>query len=370
MQGIKLDTNIKHKLLLYLKSKNFNKILILVGNKSKNIKVIKNYLHIIKKKFQTDIYIKKSSNPDYEEAFAVSREIKCNNIEAIIAIGGGGIIDTAKLISAFQPYSKIETKDLILGKKIILKKLLPVIAVPTTAGTGSEVTHFAVVYYKNIKYSLASKKLIPKAYFLDAKFIYTMPLYLSASTGFDALSQAIESAWSISSTPKSRKYSYEAINIINKHFINSLDNNKKFSKNQMMIASHLSGKAINITKTTAPHALSYKLASIAGISHGHSVAITLGHFFEINYNSKKLSTGMTNTKLNRIMNEIFKNFGVNNAISARKKWFHLMKKCKLKSNIKKIKIKKNRELIISSVNIERLRNHPIIISKSEFNKLF
>ena len=90
-----------------------------------------------------------------------------------------------------------------------------------------------------------------------------------------------------------------------------------------MIAANLSGQAINLTKTTAPHALSYKISSLTNISHGHAVAITLGHFFEINQFSKKVNGNYTVKKLSKIMNEIYTLLGVKNAIEAKNKWISI-----------------------------------------------
>jgi len=367
-----VQKQVKSRLFSYLKRKGYKKILLVIGNKSKKQKKIKNYISLLNNLFTIEVYFKKAVNPEFDEAFLASRKISKFKNDAIIAIGGGSVIDTAKLIAAFEKYSKKDAKNIAIGKKLIDKKIAPIIALPTTLGTGSEVTHFSVVYVKKKKYSLASSKLKPLYYYLDPELTYSLSPYTIASSGFDALSQAIESAWSIKSNYISRKYSYKAIKIITKNIKKTLDSRDKYIRKKMLEAANLAGKAINITKTTAPHALSYEIATMSNIAHGHSVALTLGYFFEINYFSNSTSLGLTKNKLKKRMNEIFRCLGVNNAAHAKNEWYKLMKECKLETDINKLKLNstKNINRIVSSVNTERLKNHPVILTKDDYKKIF
>jgi alcohol dehydrogenase class IV len=347
-------------------------ILLIVGNSSRKELLIKNFIDEIKHKYKIEKIIKRSINPQFEESYEASKLIQKYKCDVIIAIGGGSIIDTAKLISAFQPYNKLESKKILLGDKFIDKKLTPIIAIPTTAGTGSESTHFAVAYHNNKKFSVSSKRLLPEAYFIDSELTNSMSMYLSASTGFDALTQAIESAWSINSNVKSLNYSHKAIKLIINNIKKSVVEKNVISRNKMCKAANLSGKAINITKTTAPHAMSYSLASKLKISHGHSVAIILGHFFEINCESNNISKKINQKILNRNMKNIFLSLGVKSALAAKKKWFKLMDECNLETSFVELKLTKEKDVnrIISSINIERLENHPVILDKKAFLQIF
>ena len=134
------------------------------------------------------------------------------------------------------------------------------------------------------------------------------------------------------------------------------------SLKKMAEAACYSGKAINITKMTTPRTLSYSVASELDIAHGHSVAIILGYFFEINYYSTNFSSGMRQKKLSKIMNKIFILMKVKSPQEAKREWFLKMKKCGFESNIfKYIRLTKRKtNKIISSVNIERLLNDPIV----------
>ena len=127
------------------------------------------------------------------------------------AVGGGSVIDTAKMIKIFSA-NKGNPESYIRGEKEIEKSGPPMVAVPTTSGTGSESTHFAVVYIGKTKYSLAHKEhVLPEYAIVDPKFTYCLPKRITAETGIDALGQAIESYWAVGSTDESKGYAREAI---------------------------------------------------------------------------------------------------------------------------------------------------------------
>ncbi|MCL1849272.1 MAG: phosphonoacetaldehyde reductase [Clostridiales bacterium] len=196
------------------------------------------------------------SNPLYEDVEAGVEVLQANQCDFIVAIGGGSSIDTAK------------------GIKYYSHTGAPVMAVPTTSGTGSEATHFAVLYKDGEKYSLADARLLPEYVVLLPEVLRTLPLYQKKCTMLDALCQAIESWWSRKATAQSIAYSSQAIHLILDHMDSYLQNEPKGNV-QMLMASHLAGKAINITTTTAPHAMSYKMSSLLGLPHGHAVALCL-----------------------------------------------------------------------------------------------
>jgi len=197
-----------------------------------------------------------TSNPLYEDARAGARFLRKNKCDFIVAIGGGSSIDTAKGI---KYYNHVD---------------LPIMAIPTTSGTGSEATHFAVIYKDGEKQSIADKRLLPDYVVLQPDTLKTLPLYQKKCTMMDALCQAIESWWSKRATSESIKYSRKAIKLILGSMDSYLANEHEGNKN-MLTASNLAGKAINITTTTAPHAMSYKLTSLYGLPHGHAAALCL-----------------------------------------------------------------------------------------------
>lgn len=220
-------------------------------------------------------------NPKIEDAErGVALAIEAG-VDLILGIGGGSVMDMAKLIKAF--YSAPEkSKELAKGELPMTDPGIPMILVPTTAGSGSEATHFAVVYIGLDKYSLASPYLIPNDVILDGSLIASATPYQMACNGLDALAQAIESAWAAGSTEESRKYSFRAVSLCLEYLQDVLASRTTDSALQgMMEASNLAGKAINISKTTAAHAWSYAITSHYNVPHGHAVWLTLPSIFEL-----------------------------------------------------------------------------------------
>jgi len=201
--------------------------------------------------------------------------------DLVIAIGGGSVIDVAKAVNSLAA-NPGDSADYIKGKRIISQPGKPLIAVPTTSGSGSEATHFAVVYIGKTKHSLAHTSILPTIALVDPRLTFNLPSKQTVASGLDALSQAIEAYWSVNSTPLSKRYSARAIKLAMKNLKTATTRSTKTPRVAMSQAAHLAGKAINIAKTTACHAISYPLTSFFGIPHGHAVALTLSSLLRFN----------------------------------------------------------------------------------------
>lgn len=210
-------------------------------------------------------------NPVYEDVCKGVDLFRSSGCDAILAVGGGSAIDVAKCIKLFcrmDPAVSYLTQT-FRDTGILLA------AIPTTAGTGSESTYHAVIYYRGEKQSVSHPSLVPDYACLVSSVLKDLPLYQKKCTMLDALCQAIESWWSVSSTDESIGYSRRAISLIMDHWQPYLLENSGEAARQILLAANLAGRAINITATTAAHAMSYKLTSLYGIPHGHAVAICL-----------------------------------------------------------------------------------------------
>lgn len=195
-------------------------------------------------------------NPTLE--YADSIKIPKNCIE-IVSQGGGATIDCAKW----------------LARKYGLKHT----AIPTTAGTGSEVTKYCVLTVDGKKTTFEDEKFIPESYVLDPRLVKSLPKLETISSGLDALSQAMESFWSKNATDESRSYSTIAINLIPKNLVESVKNpNNEVARMNMLVAANMAGRAINITKTNVCHAASYSLTDIYDIPHGIACGLSLAYF--------------------------------------------------------------------------------------------
>lgn len=210
-------------------------------------------------------------NPKYGEIeLGVARFCEYN-CDSIIAIGGGSAIDVAKCIKLYCKMPKGE----LYFKQNYADTRIPLIAIPTTAGTGSESTPFSVMYYGGEKQSVHHESILPEYALLDPEALKTLPIYQKKCTVMDALCQAIESWWSIHSTIESREYAERAIKKISANLYEYVELNTERARAEIMSASNLAGRAIAVTATTAPHAMSYKLTTVYGLPHGHSVALCL-----------------------------------------------------------------------------------------------
>jgi len=309
------------------------------------------------------------TNPRIEDVYRGVDLVKSFSPDLIVAIGGGSVIDMAKLINAL---SVNKLRD-FLGNKKSINKGKTVIAIPTTTGTGSESTHFAVVYIDGKKHSIAHRSLLPDYAIVDPSLTYKSPGVLVASSGLDALSQAIESYWSLQSTSQSKGYAKKAISIILPNIVKATCEGSAASIEMMAIGAHLSGKAINISKTTAPHAISYSVSSALGIPHGHSVAVTLGYFFSINYpdDQKHVTDSRGADYLRSTMEELYKLLGCKNANLCHEFWNGLINDLGLEYDFYKLGFRENLlQWIINSINVERMRNNPIQVSKLDLKNIF
>ena len=166
------------------------------------------------------------------------------------------------------------------------KKYTELAVIPTTAGSGAEVTSNAVIYVNGIKHSFESELLIPDNFFLIPEFLISAPHKIKASAGFDAIAQALESLVSRKSNDHSVDYALKSLRVSINSYIPFLNDPNLKNAAEMSIAANLAGKAISISKTTAPHAALHILLHLClNISHGHAVGLFFEKFFKFNYDN-------------------------------------------------------------------------------------
>tara|TARA_Y100000991_G_C21974725_1_gene351545 strand:+ start:4432 stop:5535 length:1104 start_codon:yes stop_codon:yes gene_type:complete len=349
------------KLSEILNHSGFKRVFVVCGKRSFSpiSLLIKDQL----KDFSTTYFNNFNGNPTISEVKDGINSFNSFNPDIIIAIGGGSIIDMAKLIKCLSGEKNI-IED-ILKKNLTIKKEseIPFLVMPTTAGSGSEATHFSVIYHEKSKYSLSSAYMLPDYVILDVELVKTMPDKIAYCSLFDALSQAVESYWSKFSNKISQKYSTMSIEII-LAFFDSYITNKNFQNFSKMIeASNLSGRAINITKTTAPHALSYALTSYFGVPHGNAVAILLPATLQVSF--QKLGD-KDKIKFKKLF-ALFKSSDLDDFCRI---WLDLMRKCKLPTRGRDFGITNSDINFISKkVNLERLKGHPNKLEESDLKEI-
>jgi len=221
-------------------------------------------------------------NPKIEDVERGVAKCRAADPDLVVALGGGTAIDLAKMIASMSRHAE-SPRDIAVNAVPLSQGTLPLVAVPTTAGTGSEATHFAVVYVDGQKYSVADPCLLPCVAVVDPELTNSVPPRMTAATGLDAFCQAIESIWAVGATDESVAYATSAATLAFEHLAAATNTPTPESRHAMSLASHLAGKAINISKTTLPHAISYAITADYGIPHGAAVATTLSSVLAYNF---------------------------------------------------------------------------------------
>lgn len=349
--------------LEYILNKNSpNKILLVTGKKSFKSSGAAQIVNLLLCKIPTERFCEFSVNPSVNDVNSGIALLKKNKADLILAIGGGSVIDMAKLISIL-PYQKQSTISTIKSNKIT-EKGIPLVAIPTTSGSGSEMTHFAVVYIEGVKYSLAHSQILPDYAIVDPSLTFSMPVKQKAISGMDALCQAIESYWALSATNESRNYAEKAIKIILRNLEPSVCDNDRDAITQMAYGSNLSGRAINISKTTAAHAISYALTSFHGIPHGHAVSMLIPALIMENDNALRSSGNTT------IMEQLYQFFDTSDADACVDRFIKLRQNIGLNGLESLTFSDKDITKILANVNMERLSNNPAAISPDKVKQIF
>ena len=338
----------------------FKKIFVLCGKKSFVTSGAKIFFDKLLNKKNIRLFYKNSELPILEELIEIIKEIKNFKPDLIIAVGGGAVIDYAKIANVVD--IRDDLKELIVNYSYPFRsKYTKLVVIPTTAGSGAEVTSNAVIYVDGIKHSFESELLIPDNFFLIPDFLISAPNKVKASAGFDAIAQALESLVSKKSNDLSLDYASKSLKISVNSYISFLNNPNLKNAAEMSIASNLAGRAISISKTTAPHAVSYPFTSLFNISHGHAVGLFFENFFKFNFDN--LDKSETSFDLKKRFNLIFDLFDVKNINDFNIKIGLIKKKAKLEDdlNLLNINIEKNSEEIINGINLLRLGNNPVKI---------
>lgn len=343
------------------------RIMLVCGNSIDKLK-INDYLMRIKQRFGVEIvrFSDFMPNPDYMSVVKGVELFRKHNCDSIIAIGGGSAIDVAKCIKLFSTMDGNGNNGEFLSRNIT-KNHIPFCVMPTTSGTGSEATHFAVIYYEGVKQSVAHISALPEVIVFDSSALKTLPLYQKKSTMLDALCHAIESYWCVNSTNESKEYSLKAISLIVNNLNGYLDNCDGANSN-MLEAAFLAGKAINITKTTAGHAMCYKITSLFNCAHGHAAALCDRILFKwMAENTQKCSDKRGIEYLQKTLDELGIALGGADALSGAKRFCELFDSLNL--SIPTATLEQIEELK-SSVNTERLSNHPIALDSESLGELY
>jgi alcohol dehydrogenase class IV len=288
--------------------------------------------------------------------------------DLVLGVGGGSAMDMAKLLCAYVDLSGSDTPATVAAS-IRSGAVAPsgprLVLAPTTSGTGSEATHFAVVYIGAEKFSVGAPRLRPDVAILDPALSLSGSRYQRATSGIDAVAQAIESLWAVAATDTSRRWAERALDLLLPAIEPFVRKPTEECARAMAIGSHLAGRAIDISRTTAAHAMSYAITKRYGVSHGHAVALTLGHFIEAHAaagtSGAGLRHGVDPQRHRRAMAEVLTRLGAADGAGARARFTALVHRLGLTPWLSQVAANRSADIgaLVTAVNVERLGNNPV-----------
>ena len=307
------------------------------------------------------------ANPGISDVERGIEQFRNGAFDLVIGVGGGSALDVAKAVNVLAANEK-KVEDYLFKRAVLQHKSAKLVAIPTTAGSGSEVTRYAALYVGSTKHSFDNELFIPDYAIVDPVLTYTVPPRIAASCGMDALAQAIESYWNVRATPASQKIAAEAIVLAWRNLRAAVHGSDKNARDAISRASYLAGKAIDMTRTTACHAVSYPITMLFGVPHGHAVALTLGKMFE--YNSETTNNDISDKRgaeyVARTMQELSKLLGAKSAADTRASIDALMDDIGLERRLSLLGFSGNADIervIENGFNPDRVRNNPRFLTK-------
>jgi phosphonate metabolism-associated iron-containing alcohol dehydrogenase len=266
-------------------------------------------------------------NPAFSDVALAQKNLLNEEVECVVSIGAGSVIDTGKLFSILPSLKEHSLGDLLKNPHLLdCYRVLPHFAVPTTSGSGSEVTPFATVWgiEEGLKYSLDHKNLYPKYAILDPTLIISNSRIQTLYSGLDSISHALESLWNINRTPESESYAIKSLQHALNAFLKVLDDLGDLSlRKEMQLVSLYAGMAISRTRTAVAHAISYPLTMRYNVPHGLASGFSLVTLIKIykeaegaNLKNQDIIEGINQMLLSLQLNiEILKYLEFNEAIT-------------------------------------------------------
>ncbi|MDD8049099.1 MAG: iron-containing alcohol dehydrogenase family protein [Thomasclavelia sp.] len=308
------------------------------------------------------LYYDVSPNPDTSEVDACSQLIRNNDLKFIVALGGGSVIDCAKVASTLALTNDSVTKYHGTGKELPSLHL-PLIAIPTTAGTGSEVTCAAVLTNRELmkKAPINSDNFYPLYAIIDPELTYNIPKQITANTGMDVLCHALEGFWSKGHQPICDIFALKACKLVFDNLLEVYHNpDNKEARSNMCEASLLAGMAFSIPKTTSSHACSFPLTNIYGIPHGEACALTIDYFALINKDAK-----------DKRLVSFVKELGFKDVEEMAIKIKEMKKEMKMRIDLKDLNISKDQlSDLISLSRHPNLYNNPVEITDTMLKDMY
>ena len=367
--------NLKEELKSFFQEHSFQRIFLVAGSSFSKLPIGKELQELFSELGIAFYHFSDfRANPRLEEVEEGIQAFSAFRGDSILAVGGGSALDTAKCIKLFTGLSKEKPYP----EQEFQENGIPLLVHPTTAGTGSESTPFAVIYQDGEKCSVEHESIYPKYRIEDSRSLRSLSLYQKKATLLDALSHAMEAIWSKYSNEDSRAYGQKAISLILMNYKAYLSlENEKDAKNlggavalegpseqvleDVAEAANLAGKAIAVTKTTAGHALSYKLRSIYQLPHGLATAMVNRALYPFMCREKSRMTDPENLLF------LAKCFSAETEEEGAKRYLEILEDLEILPNLS---VKEGDLENFAAVNPERLSNHPIALREEDIGLLY
>ena len=368
--------NLKEELKSFFQEHSFRRIFLVAGSSFSKLPIGEELQELFSELYIAFYHFSDfRANPRLEEVEEGIQAFSAFRGDSILAVGGGSALDTAKCIKLFTGLSKEKPYP----EQEFQENGIPLLVHPTTAGTGSESTPFAVIYQDGEKCSVEHESIYPKYRIEDSRSLRSLSLYQKKATLLDALSHAMEAIWSKYSNEDSRAYGQKAISLILMNYKAYLSlENEKDAKNlggavalegpseqvleDVAEAANLAGKAIAVTKTTAGHALSYKLGSIYQLPHGLATAMVNRALYPFMCREKSRMTDPENLLF------LAKCFSAETEEEGAKRYLEILEDLEILPNLS---VKEgDLENLVAAVNPERLSNHPIALREEDIGLLY
>lgn len=283
-----MKKGIRHETGEYLAKEDYKRILIITDQGIRNAGILDDITASLESNgLVFEVFDDVKPNPRNEDCDYAAEKFKDQNMDAILAVGGGSVMDTAKALSILLTHGgKIVDYE---GAFTVKNETLPVICIPTTAGTGSEVTFFSVITDTKRKYKLSilDHKLGPKLALLDTELTASLPGDIAASTGMDALTHAIEAYTCRLASPITDGLALHAIKLISSNIVSAVHERDEKARENMLIGSLIAGIAFGNSDIGSVHCISEAIGGLYDTPHGVANSIFLPYVFKHNISSNQ-----------------------------------------------------------------------------------
>ncbi|MBD1382639.1 iron-containing alcohol dehydrogenase [Metabacillus arenae] len=323
------------------------------------------------KGIHVDVNIQIQPEPTLENIEEVFSEVSKNSYDIVVGLGGGSILDSTKILSVLMTNDcSIES---ILGTDLVQHPGIPTVLIPTTSGTGAEVTPNAIVTLpdKELKIGVVSKHLYPKLVIMDPVLTVSLPKEITAATGMDAFTHSLESFISNKANPISDMFALESIRLISSSILEAYQQGDSVrARENMLIGSMYGGMALSSAGTAAVHALAYPLGGKYKITHGVANSMLLPHVMEFNMDAVVHRLSLVAEPMGIITLGMSKEQAAAKVVEKIKSWtYHL----NIPQDLKEygVKDKNLEELAYSASQVTRLlNNNPKTVEMKDMKMIY